>query len=669
MTVELPAGPKPFVNRDEERALADRAVQEGAGRGRAVALSLSGPVGVGTSGLAYEIGWALYEGRGYSHVLHVDLDDYRAPDGWLDSGDVLTQLLESLGVEPESVKVAFGPRRRQYRNVTSQTRVVLVLDNARYGSELEDLLPASDGVVIVTSHRPLHDLDGGAGVDVPVGPLGDRAARELLEGIISGGRLAADPGTAEALLRLCEGSPSALRIAACTVRRHGLRPLSRLLDEVRGELDERVAPVVDRVLGVGYGELTARAALLYRLLSVHPGPTFTRASAAALLGLGADACDAGLEELHGECLADVREAFEDPGARLRMSQAQRAHARRQTGGDAGEDECARAQERFLRWETRQWQRSDLLTAGDRLRVQALVDEVPGAPDVPFADPGTAETGEERAERLRRLVRWQYEDRHVLFASARLAYARGEDDLCVALCECVWTYALDHPPKADLIAIFRLGLECAIRAGDVRGIVRMRCQVARWLWESDTAAAEVEMTAALASAVLLTEGPFDTKLRASAIEFRGMLDSALGDLTSAAARFTESRGLQASIGNTYGVMLQDYRLGQTQVKLGDLAEAERLLALAHTSAAGLKRERMTARTGFALGHVLRDRGRTDEARRLYQESLDSARRRESGFDEARVRDVLAELARQEGRIDEAEQHETSAAAIRRRNGLD
>jgi len=667
MTVELPAGPKPFVNRVEERAQAERAVREGVGQGRTVALSLSGPPGVGKSALAYRIGWALHEAGGFAHVLCVDLNDYRTPDGWLDTGDVLTQLLESLEVEPQSVKAAFGPRCRQFRAVTSRTRVVLVLDNARYGSEVADLLPASDGVVIVTSHRPLYDLDGGAGLDVPVGPLDDGAAGELLAGIVADGRLAADPEAAGALLRLCEGSPSALRIAACTVRRHGLRPLSRLLDEVRGALDEQIAPVVERVLDVGYGELSAQAALLYRLLSVHPGPTFTRASAAALLGMGTDAVDAGLEELHGEGLADVREAFGDPCARLRMSQAQRAHSRSKAG--AGEDERARAQERFLRWETRQWQQSDLLTVGERLRVQKLVEVVPGAPDVPFADPGAAVTDEERAERLRRVVRWQYGDRHVLFASVRLAHALGQDDVCVALCECAWTYAQDHPPKADLIDLFRLGRDSAVRAGDVSGIVRMSCQVARWLWELDTTAAEAEMTAALTAAGLLGDEDADTKLRASAIEFRGMLDSALGELDSAAARFAEARGLHESIGNDYGVLLQNYRLGQALAKSGDLTEAERLLAQAHTSAGALRRERMTARTGFALGHVLRDRGRTEEARRLYREALDSARRRESGFDEARVHSEFAELEERAGDPEGAARHRAAASAIRLRNGLD
>ncbi|MFI0937361.1 hypothetical protein [Streptomyces sp. NPDC021020] len=782
MTVELPAAPRPFVDRDEERARAERAAREGAGSGRAVALSLSGPPGVGKSALAYRIGRALHDSGGYTHVLTVDLDDYRGPDGWLDTGDVLTQLLESLDVEPQSVKAAFAARRRQYRAVTARNRVVLVLDNARYGSEVADLLPASDGVLITTGHRPLHDLDGGAGLDLPVGPLDDASARQLLEGIVTDGRLAAEPEAVDALVRLCEGSPSALRIAACTLRRHGLRPLTRLLGEVRGVLDEEVAPVVDRVLDVGYGELSASAGELYRLLPFHPGPSFTRASAAALLGRGADACDSALEELHAQGLADVRDAFRDPAARLRLSYARRAHARR-TADSAptatGPHDRAAALRRFLRWETRQWQQADLLLAGPRLRVHPLLPEEPGAPDVLLAtrapgegpgaarvpggdagaapaagvdapgagagdapgagagvapgagagvspgaeagaapsagagvppgaarvsvgdaaapgagagvalDPGAgaspgagpvpgvaAEPGSGdvpasggRAGRVPSPSRWMYEDRHVLFAAVRLAHAVGEDALCVALCEAAWTYAQDHPPKADLLDVFRLGRDSALRAGDLPGAIRMRCQLARWLWPSDPDAAEPEMAAALAAAELLPGDDDSVKLRASALEFRGMLDARKGDLASAAGRYAESRTLQDSIGNDYGVLLQDYRLGQTLAELGEVAAAEALLTRAHAAAEADGRDRITARTGFALAHLLAGRGALDEARVLYGASLDGAHRRGSDFDRARVLDALAALEERAGRPAEAAAHRTASAAVRERNGLE
>jgi tetratricopeptide (TPR) repeat protein len=149
----------------------------------------------------------------------------------------------------------------------------------------------------------------------------------------------------------------------------------------------------------------------------------------------------------------------------------------------------------------------------------------------------------------------------------------------------------------------------------------------------------------------------------------MLHSVRGDWEAAAGDFAKSREVHRSIPNPYGVLLQTYRLGEAKTRLGELAEAERLLAEAHEQAETDGRERLTARTGFALGHVLRPLGRTEEARRLYQESLDAARARGADSDEARVLDAFAELAAEEGHAEEAEQHRAAARAIRQRQGLD
>jgi tetratricopeptide (TPR) repeat protein len=388
-----------------------------------------------------------------------------------------------------------------------------------------------------------------------------------------------------------------------------------------------------------------------------------------LLGRGSDACDEALEELGRAGLVDLREAHRGPDARIRMPELLRGHARRRARQDLASSESAQAQERILRWYTRQFQRADLFTAGPRLTIGEPVEAMATAPDLPLRDPREEAAGEERTERTRLAARWLYEERRTLFACVRMAHARELDALAVALCEPAWTYALDHPHQSDVVEVFRLGVESAVRAADVPGMVRMRCQLARWLWESDRIdEAAGELGSALAGADLLGATDEDTKLRASAIEFRGMLNSVRGDWVSAAADFTRSRELHRSIHNEYGAMLQTYRLGQAKAELGDQEAALLLLTEAHHTAAELERERMASRTGFALGHVLRGAGRTQEARRLYQAALDGARRRGSAFDEARVLDAFADLADQQGNGEEAGRHRAAAAAIRHRNGL-
>lgn len=668
MTVELPPPTVHFVNRTDEKEQARQAVEDYRGRPRALVVVLSAPAGTGTTELANEI--AREAADGFTDVFCVDLDDYRL-DGELDVADVLAQLLGSLGVEPGFVKASFKARCRQYWAKTADSRFLLILDHARYASEVTPLLPASgDSVVIVTSHGRLYDLEDGAAVDLRVPPLDTAASAELLDRVVGGERLTSDPEAARAVVSMCGGSPAALRVAGAWIRRHRLRPLSRLMAELDAELAGNGLPVVEQVWDAACRDLSENAALLYRLLGEHPGPVFSRASATALLGSGPDACDEALEELDRAGLVDLREAHKGRDAGVRMPELLCAHARRKARQDLAPAELAAARERILRWYTRQAQRADLFVAGPRLTVGAKVGVLPGAPDVPLANPREAVADDERAARTRLAAEWLHKERQALFACVRMAHHCELDALAVALCEPVWTYALDHPRRSDVVEVFRLGVGSAVRAGDVAGMVRMRCQLARSLWESDrTDEAASELDSALAGTGLLGDAEEDVKLRASAIEFRGTLSSVRGDWTSATADFTWSCELHRSIGNAYGVMLQTYRLGQARAALGDREAAVLLLAEAHDRAVELERERMAARTGFALGHVLRGSGRAPEARRRYQEALDGARRRESAFDEARILDAFADLAEEEGNVEEAGQHRATATAIRQRNGLD
>ncbi|MFF4606031.1 AAA family ATPase [Streptomyces sp. NPDC001339] len=688
MRMELPPEPVNFVNRHDERQRALQAVDGWRGRSRPLVLSLSGPAGLGKTELARLIARTVLD-RFRDGVLSVDLDDFRV-DGVLDPGDVLAQLLGSLGVEPELVEAQFKARCRQYWNKTSGAKLVLIVDNARYASEVVPLLPASgQSVVIVASHGPLYDLEDGAAVDLSLPPLEELAATELLGLIVRDHRLAADPEAVRALVRLCDGLPAALHVAGRWVRAHRLRPLSRLIPALQGEWEEKGVPGVERIWDTVYSGLPRHAGLLYRLLPHHPGATFTPESAAALLGLGQEVCEEALEELHRAGLLDLRDVLEVSGVeatgRMRLPGPLRAHALRRSRRDAvnGEDaangegseggvggEVAAAQTRVLRWYVRQAQQADRFSAGARLIVADVFDPVPGAPDVPLEDPEDAADDGARAERAERASRWLHQERHALFECVRLAYERGLDAEVVALSEPVWTYALDHPHQSDVAKVFRLAVAAAVRDGrHAAWLVRMRCQLARPLWESgelDDAASE--LAAADAAVGLLGDSKRDGKLRASVIESWGMLDGARGEWAAAADAFARSRELHVAISNPYGVMLQTYRTGEARAELGELETAHRLLSEAHAAAMTLKRERMTGRTAFALAGVLHRLGRPDEARQLYEQSLQGARKRRSGFDQARIHDAMERLEEAEGRSLEAEGHRAAAHDIRRRNGL-
>ncbi|QOV39643.1 hypothetical protein IM697_15355 [Streptomyces ferrugineus] len=670
MVYQIPPEPAHFVDRDgpQDRVLRLVAERQGAGTrsaARPLCVAVSGYGGTGKTELSFRLARRVAE-HYPDGVLYVDLDDLRR-GGAVEVADVLGDLLRSLGAD--WIAPVFGERSRQYWSLTHGKRLVVVIDNARSGTlEVEPLLPASGAsLVIVTSHGPLYDLQAGAAVELPLAPLTEADALDLLEKVACDARLAAEPDVTRELLELCGGLPAALHVAGRWLRRHPGRPLPRLLSRLTAELNDQGIPMVERVWDAAYRALSDESARFYRLLAGFPGPSLTLAAADALLGRGADAAEDALDELRE---AGLLTGGEHDDGRVRLPEPLRAHARRRAEADGDPRERASARRRIVRWYLRQAQRADLVAAGPRLAVAARVPHVPGTHDVLFERDGDSGT---RAGR--RAYQWLEAERHALFECVRIAYAAGvaEDwgtTEAWALCEPLWTHFLDHPHYADHIDAFRTGVAAAQRGGDVRAVVRLRCQLARPLWEQeDFEAAEEQLTAALdAVRAGLGGSEQERKLAASATEFHGMLRAARGDWAAAAADFEASGAVHTEIRNAYGVTLQTYRLGEALSHLGQLPRAAELLTRARAEFAAGNRARLTARAEFALAGVLARLDRADEARELYRAALEGTRGRGGSRDEARVLDALADLDEREGRDAEAREHRAAAVAARERSGL-
>lgn len=647
---QLPPVTQHFEDREAEQATVLQSAGTGADRQGPLLVALSGIGGVGKTALAFQLARGLRE-RCPDGILYVDLDDHRR-DGGVELTDVLAELLRPLGVRQPWLAPSTAGRRKQLWERTQTRRLVVILDNVRYGTEAESLLPASpESIAVVISHGRLHDLDGEALVELPLAPLDEQYAVRLLHRIVNDPRLTAEPEAAEELARLCDGLPAALHVAARWVRKHRRRALPRLVEELAAELAGKgLSSMVEGVWDAAYGDLTAPAARLYRLLAVLPGPAFPCEAAAALLGEGRDASDDALQELESASLL-----LPDTDDRLRMHDLVRAHARRCADrDDATGAEAAQARRRIVRWYLRQAQRADALAAGKRMTFGEAVELLPYAPDVPFGGKPEA-------------LRWLEAERLALHGCVRAAHAHGLDAEAWALCEPLWTHYLDHPHPTDAIESFGAAVASAARQGNITALVRMRCQLARPLWEQGRyGEAERELEHALHGARTLGGTSGERKLQASAMEFRGKLLSVQGDWAAAQPYFERSRRIHVEIGNDYGVLLQTYLLGLSASATDEPARAEALLAQAHAMAREQGRERMMARAGFELGRVLRGRGRTGEARELYAAALTSARRRGATFDEARVHDALAQVAQATGDTGVAEEHREAARTIRERS---
>lgn len=634
-----------FVDRVNEVACAHQAIDEWRERFRPLWVAVSGIAGIGKTELAHKC-VRERETRFPDGVLYLDLDEFRE-QGAIDLREVLAHLLRGLGVAPEWSGYSLAGVLSQYRTKMVGLRIATIIDNARFSSEVEPLLSASGtSVVVVTSHGPLADLEAGAAVEIPLVPLGERDALDLLLRVSGDPRLTADRESALELVRLCDGLPLAIRVAASSIRRRRNQSLPALLDAFRGKLHEEGLAAVEKIWDTAYEALGPETARLYRLLADMPGSTFTLHSAAALLGRDPDTAAVALDEL-----AEAALVMSVRGERMRLPGPVRLHAKRQARSYGDREELAEAQRRIVSWYLRQAQRADSLAAGSRLTLAPVVPPLPGVDDVPLGN----------------AFQWLEDERRALRECVALAYACGLDTQAWSLCEPLFTNYQDHPHYTDAIDAFRIGLIAAQRGEHIPAVVRMRCQLAFVYRDEDRLdEAEREIDQAFTASAALSDN--HRKLKASVIEFRGRLRGARGDWGGAAADFGDALDVHEAIGNDYGVLLLSYRLGEATASLGEPERAAELLERAHLMAGRLGRERMVGRTAFALAGVVRGLGQTARAGELYRASLASARERGSDFDEARVLDALAALADETGDTAAASSYREMADAIRERNGV-
>ncbi|MGH3759841.1 BTAD domain-containing putative transcriptional regulator [Actinophytocola sp.] len=236
-------------------------------RRRTPVVVLSGEPGVGKSMLAVRVAHrvrdAFPDGQLYAHLAGAT--DPR------EVGDVLADLLRTLGVTGPAIPDDVHARAAVLRSRLADRTVLLVLDDAASPTQIRDLLPGtSSSAVLVTSRRRLSGLAGAHRVTVP--PFTDAEAAELLERV-AGARVGGDPAGAGRIAAACGNLPLALRIAAT---RLSLRPQLRL-----GELADRLADERRRLdeltvsdlqvrpgLALSYEALSEPARYLFRLLGM-----------------------------------------------------------------------------------------------------------------------------------------------------------------------------------------------------------------------------------------------------------------------------------------------------------------------------------------------------------------------------------------------------------------
>ncbi|MBR7837106.1 helix-turn-helix transcriptional regulator [Actinospica durhamensis] len=288
---ELPQPAAHFVGRAAELARLDGLLARASSGAAAVAV-ISGAPGIGKTTLA--LWWAhRVKDRFPDGQLYVDLRGFDVL-GPAEPGEALRGFLSALGVGDQAMPAGLEAKAALFRSVVAERRVLVVADNAQSAEQVRALLPGtSAGFVLATSRNRLTGLAVRQHATLlDLGALASRDALALLEERIGGERVAAEPGSAQALADACAGLPLALALTAARAAASPDRPLEALAVDLRqaearldlldlGEADLDLRTV----FAWSCARLPEQTARLFRLLGVHAGPTLDGFACAALLEL------------------------------------------------------------------------------------------------------------------------------------------------------------------------------------------------------------------------------------------------------------------------------------------------------------------------------------------------------------------------------------------------
>ena len=264
---QIPAPPADFTGQEEEIEETLAHFDKGL-----LISSIKGLGGIGKTDLAKKLAQILRE-RFPDGQIMIDLMGTYDPS--LPAVDAMRKVVQ-LYVSAERVPKEEDEIRGLYQSVLSGKHLLLLLDNARDGEQVGPLLPPPSCAVIVTSRQDI-SLPGMQAIRLD--EMKPAKAEELLKRIVQTSRSIKGAGDAiwNEIASLCGYLPLALRLAGTYLANSRDLELEdyagRLRDERRRleHIDKASAEKgVQASLNLSYSRLPAKAAAVFRMLSVFP---------------------------------------------------------------------------------------------------------------------------------------------------------------------------------------------------------------------------------------------------------------------------------------------------------------------------------------------------------------------------------------------------------------
>jgi len=446
-------------------------------------------------------------------------------------------------------------------------RLLIIVVNAGSTDAILPLVPGGPGtLLVVTSRRALSALGTHHAVcSIALDALAEEESLALLRRLLGAATVDAGPAARE-LVRLCERLPLALRIAAAKLAGQPGPALAALVAELAAgnRLDLLAVDGDSRsmrtVFASAYRTLSPSAARLFRLLGLHPGPTFHRGLAAALLGVPVAAAGPVVAELAAAHLlsgaGDHRYRFHDL---IALFAAQCAEA----DEPAGERDAAIA--RALDWYLAVAHAANRVVDPGRDRVTPRLRHAPAElPFPPEHDAALAFLDQESAN---------------LLPIARFAAGHGHPGATWQLTYLLTGFADSRGDRAQRIEMCEAGVAAAVQAGDAfaEGLMRSGLGVA-CVAAHRFEAALVSLRAALP--VMRATG--DQRGEGHVYNNIAAAYSGLRQFDRAIEAFRQALAIHTANGYQLGIALALNNAGHTAVRMGrpqdgtdDLAAALKL----------------------------------------------------------------------------------------------
>ncbi|KAA2264116.1 tetratricopeptide repeat protein [Solihabitans fulvus] len=631
---DLPGDIGDFTGRDTEMARLLAALPDDGDGSTVVIEAIDGMAGVGKTTLAVHAAHQLTN-QYPDAQLFIDLHGHTTEHEAIDPFTALGVLLRALGVSSDQLPHELDQRAALWRAELADRKALVVLDNAASAAQVRPLLPgAASCLALITSRRRLADLDTARTLSLDVLPPQDAIA--LFSRIAGADRAATEPEAVAEVVELCGFLPLAIRIAAARLHTRPAWTVTYLADRLssgRGKLAELATGdrSVAAAFTLSYQDLAPDQQRMFRLLGLHPGPSFDAHSAASLAGIGVDQAGSILEGL-----VDVHLLNQPAPDRYRFHDLLRHHANTTVLAEEHDASRQQALRRLLDFYLHSAVTGDRLLHPQRPPI-VLDPPVPGCHLAPMTEGPVA------------LLAWFDVEHHCLLAAQQTALIQG---WYAVAWQFAWTLGAYHQRRGhvhDDLAAWQVGLAAAIQLGDPA----IRSTAHRFLgWAYARVGRHIEAQEHLQQALALAESTGDQPSQAHCHQALALALGHQGQHQRALEHATHALHLYRALGAAAWEADALNRVGWFVAQLGRYDQARAPLEEAVILHRRHHNRDGEASTLDSLGFVARRSGQHAQAVDYYQQALALRRNLGATYEVANTLDALGHPHAALGQLDEA-----------------